>query len=101
MVIEKEEVLTVHYGEELEQIAMRRENGKTIQTFTVSHVLKALTLGEPVNLNRLAKPNSNIVSPPTDKEWEKIEIASNSAGIDVVATEKVQLKLLFALYRIL
>ena len=82
-------------GEELEQIAMRRENGKTIQPFTVvSHVLKALTLGEPVNLNRLAKPNSNIVSPPTDKEWEKIEIASNSAGIDVVATEKVQLKLL-------
>ncbi len=82
-------------GETIEQIAMRPENGKTIQPFTVvSHVMKALTLGDPVNLKRLAAPNNNIIPPPSEKEWEKIEIASNSANMDVVATEKFQMKLL-------
>ena len=75
-------------GEMVEAIALHREDGKSISPATViSHVLKALMLGNPVNLKRLA----SFTTPPTENEWDCIEIASNSAGNDVVATEKFQM----------
>jgi superfamily II DNA helicase RecQ len=80
-------------GEMLEAIAMRRENGKSIQVFTVvTHVLTGLVLGEPINLKRLASPTVGVTPPPTEEEWTKIEIASRNAGIDVIGTEKFQMK---------
>ena len=60
---------------------MAPANGRPIQVMTVvGHILDALLLGRPVDLQRL----SSIAKPPSKNEWFQLEQAEESAGMNAV-----------------
>ena len=67
-------------GESPQAIAISPSNGRPIQVKTVcGHIMQALLYGKAVDLHRLAE----FAPPPTANEWEQMQAAEQSAGVDV------------------
>ena len=67
-------------GESPQTIALSPANGRPIQVQTVcGHIVQALLYGKPLDLHRLAQ----FLPPPTSSEWEMMQAAELSTGIDV------------------
>eukprot|EP00756_Hemistasia_phaeocysticola_P011623 Hpha_TRINITY_DN15135_c1_g1::TRINITY_DN15135_c1_g1_i1::g.128227::m.128227 len=65
-------------GEDVEVIAMSRDDGGLIQVHTVvSHIWQALLLGQPVDLSRI--PSRYI---PSKSQWVALDIAATAIDLD-------------------
>ena len=79
-------------GESCGAIAATQPSGKPVLIKTVvGHLLKALVLGRPVDLNRLhadaARAMPQPAPAPTKDAWIALDAAAAVAGLDVVAEE--------------
>ena len=75
-------------GEAPDFIAVSQKDGKALQEATiVAHVLQALEMGKPVDLERLAAASAG--TPPTTQEWAELEEAAASTGVDPVTNDKI------------
>jgi hypothetical protein len=67
-------------GESPQTIAISPANGRPIQVKTVcAHIMTALLYGKGVDLHRLAQ----LLPPPSSDEWEQMQTAELSSGVDV------------------
>jgi len=73
-------------GEEMAAIALNPPSGKAVTVGTVAgHVFTALTFAKPVDLARLAAQCD--VPPPSRKDWETMEEAAATRGVNPQAEE--------------